>query len=185
MKVLVSSRNTLGICAVVTMLAGCGGGPNLTPTQSTGLLQNTRDVAVTAPLSKPATGFLNGEVFKGRHVHITPVQGCESRAVRVNFTASGKARGPHRGTFTATGQWEFVVVGRYYSFWGLTEYFTISSGTSRINGEVTGSGQDSHGPTSCSGFAAYDGLSYSVQSETGGNASTTGISEGVLGESFQ
>jgi hypothetical protein len=179
-----SFRYALGLCAA-GILAGCGGGTNVTPTHSAGLVQNDREASVTALLSKPATGFLNGEVFKSHHVSINIVGGqCHRGGYTVDFTATGRARGPYRGKFTATGSWGLRACGRSCAFWFFNETFAIAPRTSTINGTISADGYR-NGPVSCTSFGAATGLPYTVQGEARGDASTTGISEGVLGESFQ
>lgn len=182
-----SFRYALSLCAA-GLLAGCGGGTNVTPTHSAGLVQNDREARVTALLSKPATGFLNGEVLKSHHVSINIVGGgCHDRGgYTVDFTATGRARGPHRGKFTATGSWAFHVLNRSgFTEWSFNENFFIALRTSTINGAISAHGYGSGPVFSCTAFGPATGLPYTVPGEAGGYASTAGISEGILGESFQ
>ena len=108
----------LGLSAA-GILAGCSGGTNVTPSHSAGLVQNDREAAVTAPLLKPATGFLNGEVFKSHNVSTKIVHGsCHDRGgYTVDFTATGIAGGPYLGKLTATGSWGFHSCNRSCREW--------------------------------------------------------------------
>jgi hypothetical protein len=109
-------------------LAGCGGGtPSATALSPAGLQGDGGVSAATF-----------GEVFKSKSI-VVKQQSCISGQSGVaTFKVKGNAGGPFRGTFTASGQWSFAIVGGQ-SIWTFAETFKIAGGHP-ADGTITGNG---------------------------------------------
>jgi hypothetical protein len=108
-------RYWLITCAAVAMLAGCSGATTGAPP--------TLPNALARPNSE-----LSGETFSSAHA--TSACSTGSRySISGTFHASGKARGPLPGTFTARGQVKVSVTTLSFS-----EHFRIRSGSQVIAG---------------------------------------------------
>jgi hypothetical protein len=174
MKVSDFSRHALCICAVVIMLAGCGGGSQITPSRS--LQQNTTDWATPG-----TSGPLRGEVLRGHSVVIKTM--CP-KSQGAHFQANGAASGPHPGKFAAFGAWGWFRQGKYF-IWAFHEQFKISSGNSNISGTITGSSLGRF--ARCYKFLpppSIERLKYRIKRGGGGVVSTRTIKERTLDQSF-
>jgi hypothetical protein len=135
-------------------------------------------------------GLLDGEALTGNDVHVVPANGCKQENVHVTFTASGDATGSYPGTFTATGGWSAVLYPSF-GYWiaGIGEAFTIKSGSTRIKGKIKQSyfRLKQIPMMTCASLPAI-GARYTLNAHPRkdyGNVSISGISEGVLGETFR
>jgi hypothetical protein len=151
----------------LALLAGCsaGAGSLATPyaaQQSASGLAWRVNAAGVQPLS------LKGENFQGRARTFS----CLSELIGfgTNFHASGIAKGPISGTFTAQGDWgEHQPLFNDHS-WSFEETFTIVSGTSSFSGSVSGSSNGSgpwHSHMSCTNFGSDHRLSFTLDSDSG------------------
>jgi hypothetical protein len=123
MKTSDFSRQTLSACVAATLLAGCGG------SQPPVGLPPPASVAALPPLdsASPSTGTspheFRGEAFSGTTLHVTCRRG-QYQFYTVDFEASGLAKGPFPGEFTAEGWWIF---NKFVKFWRFHEHFTLVS----------------------------------------------------------
>lgn len=130
------------------------------------------------------SGSLNGERFAGSHV--TVKNDFCGKSWNATFSGSGSATGLYAGTFTAHGSWAFADKGTV-GIWAFRETFIISSGISsvRVMLESRGLGEwnGKQFPARCNRFLSSRKLSYKARGGKG-NASTAGIKNGMLRESF-
>ena len=125
---------------------------------------------------------VQGESFKAYKVQVVHIFCVGTNDAYAKFTATGKASGPFPGQFTANGVWQRSGLFRHNS-WSLNESFTITSGANTIVGSITGSGSTPPNRITCRQFGATSDLQY-TSNDGSGAASTTGIAQGVLGESL-
>jgi hypothetical protein len=173
----------LSVCAATAILAGCSSeGSPAAPAGPMQRISIRSDMTSRAISAKPFTSLLSGEVLDGNQVHVVQVSCHRSRA-RTTFTASGSTTGSYPGTFTATGKWRFGVDQFGRNFWAFHQSFTITSGKSNIPGTIAGYGGGLFAH-SCARFDLSP-LTYNAGEWWSGTATTTGISEGVLGETLK
>lgn len=95
-----------------------------------------------------------GEVFKASGI-VVKTQSCIAGQSGVaTFSARGKASGPYRGTFVASGQFSFSRAGGQ-TLWTFAETFKIR-GSRSADGTITGNG--THVTATCKTFGPVNGL---------------------------
>jgi hypothetical protein len=98
---------------------------------STPVIVHGDRAASNALSAKPFTSPLSGEVFNASDVSVKNTT-CSYYNLETVFNATGKAKGPYPGTFTASGSWKH----QHNLTWSFNESFTITSGTSTISGTI-------------------------------------------------
>jgi len=160
---------SLVVAAQVLILSSCGYGQPL-------------GIGAVQTLGGPRLTQVQGESFKAYKVQVVHIICAGTNDAFAKFTATGKASGPFPGQFTASGVWQRSTLFRSNS-WSLNESFTITSGANTIVGSITGSGSTPPNRITCRQFGATSDLQY-TSNDGSGAASTTGIAQGVLGESL-
>jgi hypothetical protein len=179
-----SSSNTIAflmrsgafVGSIACFLASCTSeGSQLAPTAP--LQPSTDRSAVSMHVSAKPLGALKGEILVGHRVRVKP---CTPPNTHVTFNASGTAKGPYAGSFTATGSWDIITQGIYHLL-KLDEQFTITTATSSVSGTIYG---HFFSRGSCDLFPKTKYLHYTVAGVYQGTASTTGISSSHFGETL-
>jgi hypothetical protein len=164
-------RNMFLVLATeVLLLSGCGFTQPLVPGAAQSLSPGSSQDQV------------QGESFKAYKVQVVHVFCAGINDAYAKFTATGRATGPFPGKFTANGVWQRSTLFRHNG-WSLNESFTITSGVNTVVGSITGSGGTPPNRITCRQFGATSVLQY-TSNDGSGAASTTGIAQGVLGESL-
>lgn len=129
----------------VLALVGCAGGTQLAPASipNSPLGRSADRAASSTPFAKALPASLSGEVLTATNVEVTPARRCHTPyRINATFAASGTATGPYPGTFPASGTWYRIFDD--YTMWGFQESFTITSGSTNIQGTASTGG--SFGP---------------------------------------
>jgi hypothetical protein len=181
------ASNAVAFFIAGASLAGCtSSGSQVTPS---GPMQQS---AVRSDMSTNAEGVapslqasLSGEVFTASQVTVKTKECGDPRLV--DFSASGKTRGPYPGRFVAHGSWSWAEESGHGG-WGFNESFTITSGKRTFSGKASGGNDNgSSGPTHCTTFGPtggpQSGLKYKSESvESSGIVSFIHIRSGYLKE---
>jgi hypothetical protein len=176
----------IAACAVVVVVAVC-----LSKAQSAPMpviVHSANRAAANAAFLKPPGSSLSGELLIASNVVVAP--DCTETLKGSTFKASGTAKGPYPGTFSASGDWATYFDWKKNGyFWDFNETFAITSGTSTISGTINARGLG-HAPirhVTCHSFGPAGsvwGLTYSSGSWSG-TATTGKITRGQLSESLQ
>jgi hypothetical protein len=150
MRISDLGARTLGVLGAITLLAGCGGGSM--GSSSGGFNAIPPHVSAPNPVVPPSPSRL-APLALDRAVAANEVLSADGKRVRVlaynndqrgavvlgaSFSASGKASGAYRGTFTASGSWSYTYAN--YETWSFNENFAIASARGKIAGTVRGGG---------------------------------------------
>jgi hypothetical protein len=175
MKISDVGRHTFGICAAMAMLAGCAGS----------------QVPIGAPLIAPSASSVHpsSELSGERLSSAKATSSCSSKysfSITGSFHASGKARGPFSGKFTARGR--VNVTFKTISF---DEHFKIRSGSQTIAGFARFSNASGSPTFGCSkksngklSFSLSD-LRYRVKHSHAHGSASSSLYRGSFSESFK
>lgn len=162
----------LPLCACsVIALSSCAGGAQIAPSAPANVSGADHAMAPNAL----------GEELSARKAKITP-QLCQgSSSAVITFTASGVAKGPYKGTFTATGNWNYTKLPGN-DIWTFSEKYEIKTHAGLVDGTITGNGQKIK--ATCKAFGPATGkanLRYTL-GQNSGPATTGAIHSGSLDE---
>jgi hypothetical protein len=162
----------LPLCCMVLAITACSGGTQVPPVAPADGPSAEREVAPNAL----------GEVLSARKVVVkTRLCGAKGSSAVVTFTARGAAKGPYKGTFTATGSWNFTRIPGN-DIWTFSEKYVIKTGAGLVDGTITGSGQKIK--STCKAFGPATGkanLKFTLGQKSG-SATTSIIRSGSLEE---
>ncbi len=197
MRTISSAHYALGICAAAIILAGCGGSTQLpNPVAPTSLGGAGTGFRVTSPNfatpERVGPNSSSAEKLTGMaRLHACQIKYISNGNViigeeyRRDFHAQGRAKGPYTGTFIASGHWIFTY--EYpLEFWALAGDFTITSGSSKVSGTITGRGSLSPPRAKgsrCKSFGPKHNLQY-TSNHGSGDAKIKIIQEGDFSETL-
>lgn len=163
----------LPLCACsILAIAACAGGTQIAPTTPANVSGAEHVIAPDAL----------GEVLSAKKNKVkTGSCGSGGSSAVVTFVASGIAKGPYNGTFTAKGTWSFTKLPGN-DMWLFSEQFEIKTGGAPVDGTITGNGQKIK--ATCKTFGPATGkanLQYRL-GQNSGTAVTNAIRSGSLDE---
>jgi hypothetical protein len=163
----------LPLCACsVLAITGCSGGAQLAPATPPNVSGAARELG--------PHGL--GEVLTANKVTVKN-QLCLSKgsSVVTTFKASGTAKGPYAGTFTAKGTWNITKLPGN-DLWTFSQTYVIKTSAGEVDGTITGNGQKIK--ATCKTFGPATGkadLTFKLVQHTG-SATTSVIRSGALDE---